>query len=484
MACWRYSKVKKTYPFEDSGEPLVEKLCAGEKPDALPPVGRSKGRVGDVWVYFTALKGPPVGSKYFNRQDLYTINSMSMQCGIQMWVMIETVSEMLQKWPDDFTDKSLEVVPDLSAQMNIPGFECEQKACIDSCGTRLGTLGGLGQDASQYPAYMGWCLRREYQGDIVSLTDDKDTYSKDHVLSIYIRIPINLGVHQHCHEVWTLPICCFLESRQVGSGSRSSYWVSWNLDVMVTPKNETSFLIHLCNCGGSAPGWNIRALSRWFGMLLAAQGYFMWRARTCAVVSSCIYDPLDETLSAKYLLTRNWFPITDEKAWQRQLIWSSRQKWSQDNRPKIHSNCGTRTQTQGLEPKTYHPRKGETSSVLFFLLWEILIGFWSTRHVEIDHHIPTKTRVCKELNYENRRVWIDGAEGVASPSQENMLEDFWWPTTTLHEWCKMMEMYPTWSYVILSHKHWSYRREVCKAMKNEPRGRRGVTETATWAAEF
>ena len=117
--------------------------------------------------------------------------------------MIETVSEMLQKWPDDFTDKSLEFVPDLSAQMNIPGFECEQKACIDSCGTRLGTLGGLGQDASQYPAYMGWCLRREYQGDIVSLTDDKDTYSKDHVLSIYIyiRIPINLGVHQHCHEV-------------------------------------------------------------------------------------------------------------------------------------------------------------------------------------------------------------------------------------------------------------------------------------------
>ena len=134
---------------------------------------------------------------------------------------------------------------------------------------------------------------------------------------------------------------------------------------MVTLKHETSFLIHLCNCGGSAPGWNIRALSRWFGML-AAQGYFMWRARTCAVVSSCTYDPLDETLSAKYLLTRNWFPITDEKAWQRQLIWSSRQKWSQDNRPKIHSNCGTRTQTQGLEPKTYHPRKGETSSVLFF----------------------------------------------------------------------------------------------------------------------
>ena len=189
------------------------------------PWADPRGRVGDMWgLFLGAPNGPSVGSKYFfNRQEpqeLYTINSMSMQCGIQMWVMIETVSEMLQNWPDDFTDKSLEVVPDLSAQMNIPGFEREQKACIDSCGTRLGALGGLGQDVSQYPAYMGWFLRREYQGVTVSLTDDKDTYSKDHVLSI-CRNPLNFGVHQHCHEVWTLPICCFLESRQVGSVSPS-----------------------------------------------------------------------------------------------------------------------------------------------------------------------------------------------------------------------------------------------------------------------
>lgn len=155
---------------------------------------------------------------------------------------------------------------------------------------------------------------------------------------------------------------------------------------------------------------------------------------------------------------------------------------------KITDQRSTATAEQELKLKAssqkHITQEKEKLVASFFLLWEILIGFWSTRHVEIDHHIPTKTRVCKKLNYENRRVWIGGAEGVASPSQEKMLEDFWWPTTTLHEWCKMMEMYPTWSYVILSHKHWSYRREVCKAMKNEPRGRRGVTETATWAAEF
>ncbi len=85
-----------------------------------------------------------------------------MQFGIKMWMMIENVSEMLKKCPDDFTDKSLEVVADVSDQMNIPGFECEQKACFDSCGTRLGAWGGLGQDVSQYPGYMGWFLRREY----------------------------------------------------------------------------------------------------------------------------------------------------------------------------------------------------------------------------------------------------------------------------------------------------------------------------------